>query len=321
MFQYLKFLSDGLVYNVFNLSADSRLGSSLSFFIYDAIEILILLLLVNYLMAIIHYFLPLEKLRNFLASKKWYGLDYFLAAMFGTITPFCSCSSIPLFIGFLEAGIPLGPTLSFLITSPLVNEVAFVLFISLFGWKIALLYVLSAVMLGVFGGIILDKLNLQKDVITSVWQGGVKKTNIREKKALSELALIFWNNAWLITKKIIPYVLFGLVIGAAIHGYVPANFFEKYISQNNILSVPIAVILAVPMYANSISVIPILQSLVEKGIPLGTALAFMMAVVGLSLPEAMILKRVMKTRLLAYFFGITAFCMIIIGFLFNFLVN
>jgi uncharacterized membrane protein YraQ (UPF0718 family) len=269
-------------------------------------------------MAILRYYLPIEKLRDFLASRKWYGADYLLASIFGTITPFCSCSSIPLFIGFLEAGIPLGVTLSFLITSPLVNQVAVVLFAGLFGWKVTILYVISAILLGVAGGFILGKLKLEKYVADYVWQIKSQKTEIKnQKETFAVLIKKFWQEGFDLTKKITPYVLLGIAVGAAIHGFIPAGFFEKYITAENLFAVPLATILAVPMYANAVGVIPIMQSLVAKGIPLGTAMAFMMAVVGLSLPEALILKRVMKTKLLAYFFGITTINIIIIGYLFN----
>ena len=318
IFYPIQVLTDWLTYKIISLSPETHLGTSVNFFIYDSIKILLLLLVINYFMAILRHYLPIEKLRDFLASRKWYGLDYFFASVFGTITPFCSCSSIPLFIGFIEAGIPLGVTLSFLITSPLVNQVAVVLFAGLFGWKITILYVISAMLLGIFGGFILGKLKLKKYVADYVWK--IKSQNLEtknNKEKLSALIKKFWYEGFDLTKKITPYVLLGIAVGAAIHGYVPAGFFENYIKADNLFAVPIAAIVAVPMYANAVGVIPIMQSLVEKGIPLGTAMTFMMAVVGLSLPEALILKRVMKIKLLAYFFGITTINIIIIGYLFN----
>ncbi|MDD5749345.1 MAG: permease [Patescibacteria group bacterium] len=318
IFYPLQLLADWLTYGLIKIGPESRLGSSANFFIYDSLKILILLLVINYFMAIVRHYLPVEKLRDFLASRKWYGLDYLLAAAFGTITPFCSCSSIPLFIGFLETGIPLGVTLSFLITSPLVNQVAVVLFAGLFGWKITILYVVAAILLGVIGGFILGKLKLEKYVADYVWQIKSRKNKTTKNKLpFRDLLKLFWREGWALTKKITPYVLLGIGVGALIHGYVPAGFFEQYITADNLLAVPIATIVAVPMYANAVGVIPIMQSLVEKGIPLGTAMAFMMAVVGLSLPEALILKRVMKVKLLVYFFGITTINIIVIGYLFN----
>jgi uncharacterized membrane protein YraQ (UPF0718 family) len=318
IFHPIQLLADWITYRIINLGPESHLGTSVNFFVYDSVKMLLLLLVINYLMAVFRYYLSIEKLRDFLASRNWHGLDYFLAASFGTITPFCSCSSIPLFIGFLEAGIPLGVTLSFLITSPLVNQVAIVLFAGLFGWKIAVFYVLSAVSLGIMGGIILSKLKLEKYVADYVWDIKIKKEEIKNKKEpFGVLIRRFWQEGFDLTKKITPYVLVGIGLGAGIHGFVPAGFFEEYITAENLFAVPIAAIVAVPMYANAVTVIPVMQSLVEKGIPLGTAMAFMMAVVGLSLPAALILKRVMKTRLLLYFFGITTINIIVIGYLFN----
>lgn len=318
IFYPLEFIVNKLSYGLFKLSEGSYLGDAVNFFIYDSLKILILLVIINYLMAILRYYFPIEKLRDFLISRKWYGFDYFLAAIFGAITPFCSCSSIPLFVGFLEAGIPLGITLSFLIVSPLVNEVAVVLFVGLFGWKITTLYVVSTVLLGIAGGFILSRLKLEKYVADYVWKIKSQKLEIkRETIPFGRLLKIFWSEGIALTKKITIYVLLGIALGATIHGFVPAGFFEKYITANNLLAVPIATIVAVPMYANAVGVIPIMQSLVEKGIPLGTAMAFMMAVVGLSLPEALILKRVMKMKLLVYFFGITTINIIIVGYLFN----
>ncbi|PIR90152.1 permease [bacterium (Candidatus Gribaldobacteria) CG10_big_fil_rev_8_21_14_0_10_37_21] len=318
IFYHIKNFADWITFDVFGIEQTTHLGDSVNFFIYDSIKIIILLLIINYFMAIVRHYLPVEKLRDFLASRKWYGLDYFFASVFGTITPFCSCSSIPLFIGFIEAGIPLGVTLSFLITSPLVNQVAVVLFAGLFGWKIMILYVISAMLLGIFGGFILGKLKLEKYVADYVWQIKSQKLEIKNnKEKFSALIKKFWHEGFDLTKKITSYVLLGIAVGATIHGYVPAGFFENYIKADNFFAVPIATIVAVPMYANAVGVIPIMQSLVEKGIPLGTAMAFMMAVVGLSLPEALILKRVMKIKLLAYFFGITTINIIILGYLFN----
>ena len=312
--------ADLLSFKLLNLSSESSLGAALNFFIYDSLKILILLLVINYFMAIVRHYLPVEKLRDFLASRNWYGLDYFLAALFGTITPFCSCSSIPLFIGFLEAGIPLGVTFTFLITSPLVNEMAVVLFAELFGWKITLAYIVSAILLGMVSGFIISKLKLEKQVEDYVWKiKSQKREKYKQKDSFIPLLKMFWKEGFEITQKIALYVFLGIGIGALIHGYIPTGFFEKYITNENLLSVPIATISAVPMYSNSVAVIPIMESLVEKGIPLGTAMAFMMAVVGLSLPEALILKKVIKTKLLLIFFGIVTINIIIIGYLFNFI--
>jgi hypothetical protein len=267
----------------------------------------------------IQYYLPIEKLRNFLSSRNFYGLDYFLASLFGVITPFCSCSSIPLFMGFLQGGIPLGVTLSFLITSPLINEVAIGLFIGLFGLKITMIYVFAGILIGVLGGFVLSKMKMEKFVEDFIWQIKRVEANLPKKKERTkkEIFRIISRDAFCIIKKIYLYILFGVAVGAFVHGYVPEGFFEIYLSKAGIFGVPLAVLLAVPLYSNASGVIPIVQSLIAKGVPLGTGLAFMMAVVGVSLPEAMILKRVMKLPLLIAFFGVVTLGIIIIGYLFN----
>ncbi|MFZ2835532.1 MAG: permease, partial [Candidatus Moraniibacteriota bacterium] len=263
IFYPFQIIANWLTFEVFQLAAHSHLGESVNFFIYDALKIVLLLLAINYFMAIIRHYFPIEKLRDFLASRKWYGFDHLLASLFGTITPFCSCSSIPLFIGFLKAGIPLGVTFSFLITSPLVNEAAVVLFVGLFGWKITLWYVFAGVFLGVIGGFILGKLKLEKYVADYVWKIQPQKYQAVEKKETKTvLAKKFWLEGWQITKKILPYALAGIALGATIHGFVPTGFLEKHITKDNLFAVPIAVLIAVPMYANATSVIPIMQALV-----------------------------------------------------------
>lgn len=300
---------------------EGRLAEVISFFIYDSIKILLLLLIITHLMGMVRRYLPIEKIRDALASRDLFGADHLLAAVFGAITPFCSCSSIPLFIGFLEAGIPLGVTFSFLITSPLVNEIAVALFIGLFGVKITIIYVAAGLCIGIFGGIVLGRMRLERYIESYVWNISARKIPKEEHEGMSTSWIILFKNisrdAFTIMKKITPYVLFGVALGAVIHGYIPNGFFERYISKENPFAVPLAVILALPLYSNASGVIPVVQALVEKGIPLGTALAFMMATVGLSLPEALILKRVMKTRLVIIFFSVVAFGMMLIGYGFN----
>lgn len=298
-----------------------NLGPAAEFFIYDSIKIFILLIILTHLMSLLRFYLPIEKVRDFLAKHNFYVLDYLLATIFGAITPFCSCSSIPLFIGFLEVGIPLGVTFAFLITSPLVNEVAIALLIGIFGWKVTALYILAGILIGVLGGVILGRLKMEKYVEEFVWKIKSDKIKKAEKQKMSfkKEMLLVSSEAFAITRKVALYVLLGVALGALIHGYVPEEFFEKYFDGAGIFGVPIAVILGVPVYANASGVIPIIQSLVEKGIPLGTALAFMMAIVGLSLPEALILKKVLKWPLLGTFFGVVVLGMITIGYLFNLL--
>jgi len=310
--------ADWLTYSVFNLSQESVFSESVNFFVYDSIKILLLILVVTHFMGVVKYYLPVAKIRKFLTSHKFYGTDYFFAAVFGAITPFCSCSSIPLFIGFLEARIPLGITLAFLVTSPLINEVAIALFIGMFGWQVTLIYITAGLGIGMMSGFILSRFNLEKYIEEFVWkEKQIKVSKPQEKESASYIIKKITSQALRIFKKVTPYVLVGVGIGAFIHGYVPDNYFEQYIQADNIWAVPLAVILAVPMYSNASGVIPIVQSLVVKGVPLGTALAFMMAVVGLSLPEAMILKKVMKWPLLSAFFDVVSLGIIVIGFIFN----
>lgn len=311
-----------LTYNIFNFSEDTKIAEVVNFFIYDSIKIILLLLAITYFMSLLRYYLPIEKLRDFLVTHKLFGADYFLATIFGAITPFCTCSSIPLFVGFLKAGIPLGVTFAFLITSPLVNEVAIAMFVGLFGWKITLLYATAGILLGMIGGWLIGKLKMEKYVAEFVWKNNSNNEagieNKKNKFSSQVLKNTAWE-AWDISKKIIPYILLGVGLGAIIHGYVPEGFFEKYINKNNPWAVPAAVILAVPLYSNASGVIPIIESLTDKGVPLGTALVLMMAIVGLSLPEALILKKVIKLPLLATFFGVVALGMISIGYIFNFI--
>ncbi len=311
-----------IVYNYFNLDASTGYARALHFFIYDTIKILFLLILIILLMGTINSYFPVDKVRNFLCKRKIYGLGNLLASLLGALTPFCSCSSIPLFIGFLKGGIPLGITLSFLITSPLVNEVAIAVFWGVFGTKVTLVYAISGVLIGTFVGIVLGKLNLEylledwvKKQINEKLQNNIVLQNKNIKLRVLEILL----EAKDIFTRVFPYVILGISIGAIIHGYVPTGFFEKYIGKENLFAVPVATILAVPMYTNATGVIPVIQSLVEKGIPLGTALAFMMGVVGLSFPEAILLRKVMKIKLILFYFSSVAVAIISIGYMFNYL--
>lgn len=314
--------ADWLVYGLFGLDSTSHLGTAVNFFFYDTIKILILLFIISTLMGVVNAYFPIDRLRNFLTTRKLYGFQYFFAALFGAITPFCSCSSIPLFIGFVKGGIPLGVTFAFLITSPLVNEVAVAMFLGAFGLKATLIYTVSGVLLGTIGGFILEKFKLesylspwvrqiqtQSEAETAEWQA----EHIPFRKRLPTII----KDAWGIVRGVLLYVIIGIAIGAAMHGFVPEGFFEQYLAKDNWYSVPLAVILAVPMYANAAGVVPIIEVFVAKGVPLGTAIAFMMAVVGLSLPEATLLKKVITWRLIGIFFGIVALFIILSGYLFN----
>ncbi len=311
-----------ITYDLLKISMNGALGDAVRFFIYDTTKILLLLAIIIFLMGIINAYFPVNRLRIFLTNNKMYGLEYLLASGFGAITPFCSCSSVPLFIGFVKGGIPLGVTFAYLITSPLVNEVAIALFFGLFGLKITLIYVSSGILLGMVAGFILGKLNLENwltDWVRQMQQNAIREEEVFEAEKLSftKRLPVITRDALDIIKGVLPYVIIGIAIGAVMHGYVPEGFFEKYLSADNIWAVPASVILAVPLYSSASGVIPVIQVLVAKGIPLGTAIAFMMAVVGLSFPEAMLLKKVMSMKMILTFFGVVALCIIFSGYLFN----
>lgn len=323
MFDWIQHLADWLIYSVFGVDAETHLGTALNFFVYDTLKILILLFAIVFLMGIVNSYLPIEKLRNYLHRKKLYGLEYLFASIFGAITPFCSCSSVPLFIGFVQGGIPLGVTFAFLITSPLVNEVAIAMFIGMFGIKATLIYASSGILLGTIGGWFLGKFNLQpllsdwaqKILENKMQQGKYVEDQLTFRQRLPEIT----RGAWDIVKGVVLYVIIGIAIGATMHGYVPENFFGQYLGGGQWWTIPLAVIVAVPMYANAAGIVPVIQVFVAKGVPLGTAIAFMMGTVGLSIPEATLLKKVMTIRLIAIYFGVVTLFIILSGFLFNIL--
>lgn len=322
LYYFLQPLVNFFTYSVLPLSAHSHFGLAVNFFIYDTIKILILLFLISSLMGVINAYFPVEKLRVYLTTKKLYGLQYFFASFFGAVTPFCSCSSIPLFIGFVKGGIPLGVTFSFLITSPLVNEVAVAMFLGFFGIKATLVYALSGIFLGVMGGFLLGKMKLERYLSDWVKELQVQSEQetlewTEEKTPFIERLPTIIKDGWDIVQKVLVYVLIGIGIGAAMHGYVPENFFTEFLSADKWYAVPLAVLLAVPMYANAAGIVPVIQVFVAKGVPLGTAIAFMMGVVGLSLPEATLLKKVMTWKLIGIFFGTISIFIILLGYFFN----
>lgn len=310
-------------FSIIGLDNETAFGSAVNFFVYDSIKILLLLFLISALMGIVNAYFPVERLRNYLSSHRLYGLQYLLASLFGAITPFCSCSSIPLFIGFVKGGIPLGVTLSFLITSPLVNEVAVAMFLGSFGIKATLVYVISGILLGCVGGFVLGRMHLEpylSDWVKQVQLQSEKQTAEweQERTSFMQRLPIVIRDSWRIVRGVLLYIFIGIGIGAFMHGFVPEGFFEQYMSRDNWYAVPLSVMLAVPMYANAAGIVPVIEVFVAKGIPLGTAIAFMMAVVGLSLPEATLLKKVMTWRLIAVFFITVMLFIILSGYLFNF---
>ena len=314
--------ADWLVYSIIGLDGTTALGGAVNFFVYDSIKIQILLFLISSIMGIVNAYFPIERLRNYLVSHRLYGLQYLLASVFGAITPFCSCSSIPLFIGFVKGGIPLGVTLAFLITSPLVNEVAVAMFLGSFGVQATVIYVVSGILLGCLGGIVLGRMHLEPYL--SDWVKQVQAQSEQQTEQWEQDSTTFFqrlptiiSDAWQIVRSVLVYVLIGIGIGAFMHGFVPEGFFEQYMSRDNWYAVPLSVVLAVPMYANAAGIVPVVEVFVAKGIPLGTAIAFMMAVVGLSLPEATLLKKVMTWRLISIFFATVTLFIILSGYLFN----
>ncbi len=312
----LKF-ADWLVYRALGLSPDGRFGAAVHFFVYDSVKILLLLFVLIFVIGVIRTFLPQQKIKLWMGKRGVAG--HFYASLFGAVTPFCSCSSIPIFLGFLEAGIPLGVTFSFLITSPLINEYLVILMLGFFGWKITALYVLSGMAIGITSGFILGRMNLERYLVADLI---VKKENINKEESSQTFAgrLKFgWGEAVSITRKIWLWVLIGVGVGAAIHNYVPQEAIQGVIHRAGIFSVPIAVIIGVPMYGSCAAIVPVAVVLFQKGIPLGTALAFMMAITALSLPEAIMLRRAMRLNLIAIFFGVTTCAIILIGYLFNIL--
>ncbi len=320
----LQRFADWIAYTLLGLDAHSRVGSAVDFFFYDTTKILILLFIISAIMGVVNAYFPIDRLRRYLTTHKLFGLQYFFASLFGAITPFCSCSSIPLFIGFVKGGIPLGVTFAFLITSPLVNEVAVAMFLGTFGLKITIIYVVSGMLLGMIGGFVLGKMNLENYL--SDWVKNIQKTSDEESAKWEAEKVTFFNrlpgilrDSWGIVKGVLLYVIIGIAIGGAIHGYVPEGFFQHYMSRDSSFAVPLSVVLGVPMYANAAGIVPVIEVFVAKGVPIGTALAFMMAVVGLSLPEATLLKKVMKWRLIGIFFGTITLFIIALGYLYNWL--
>ena len=318
LYYWLRPVSEFITYNILKLSADSHLGSATAFFLYDAPKVLMLLVLIIFIIGIIRSFFTPERTRQFLAGKREL-VGNSLAASLGVVTPFCSCSACPLFIGFVEAGVPLGITLSFLIASPMINEVALVLLYGMFGWKIALLYIGSGMVIAITAGWIIGKLKLERyieDWVRARRSAGVT-SEVGEKPTFRSRVDYGLQSVRDIVGKVWPYLLGGIAIGAFIHGYVPENFLASFMGKSAWWSVPLAVIIGVPIYSNAAGVIPIVQALMEKGAALGTVLAFMMAVVGLSLPEMVILRKVLKWQMLAIFIGVVACGIIITGYLFN----
>lgn len=316
IFYPIQLFSDWLVLDVFKIAKNSALFSALNFFIFDIIKILILLAVIIFCVSIIRTFLSPEKIRSILAHKNKYWGNI-LAALFGIVTPFCTCSAIPLFLGFVQAGVPLGATFSFLIASPMINEVAIVMLFGLFGLKITAIYILSGFIIAILSGIIIGNMKVEDLIEDFVFKNQISSSF--DAKAMS------WNQRFLyardytkdIIKQVWLYLLVGIGIGAWMHGYVPADFLAQYAGADKWYGVIVATLIGIPLYGNGAAIMPLIGVMVQKGVAMGTALAFAMAVTGLSAPEFMILKKVMKTKLIIIFASIVGLGIIFTGYLFN----
>lgn len=314
IFYLLQLFADWVTYNVFGIAKDTLLASAINFFIFDTVKIFLLLTVIIFAISMIRTFLPPERTRRILSHKRKY-VGNILAALLGIVTPFCSCSAVPLFLGFLEAGVPLGVTFSFLVSSPMINEVALIMLLGMFGWRIALLYIVSGLIISILSGIIIGKLNVENLIEASIFKKDISNGNL---KFPFKLRLQYAKDYTIgILRKVWPYVVGGIAVGAWIHGYVPSDFLAKYAGNDKWYAVPVATLLGIPLYSNAAGVIPLVSALTEKGVALGTTLAFMMAVTGLSLPEFIILKKVMKMKLVFIFAGIVGAGIILTGYLFN----
>ena len=304
---------DYLTYELWNF--EGHLGEAINFFIYDTIKIFFLLIVIIYIVSFLRSFFPVEKIRDYLYGKHKI-VGHISAAFFGMLTPFCSCSAIPLFLGFLQARVPLGVTFSYLISAPLSDAVVIALLFSLFGWKITLLYISCALIIAIVAGLIIGSLNLEKEVLIEVKP--VNSSSLQEEgSTFNARVKESWDTTLDIFKKIYPYVIIGIAIGAFIHGYVPAQTIAKYAGGNSWYAPLLGVVMGIPMYSSAAGMIPLIEVLTSKGMLLGTALSFMMAVVALSLPEAMILKRVISLKLISIFFGIVGSAILLVGYIFN----
>jgi uncharacterized membrane protein YraQ (UPF0718 family) len=312
----LQLLANWLTYQVFHIGEKTLLASAVNFFIFDTSKIFVLLAVIIFVVSIIRSYLPPERIRKFLSHKNNY-MGFVLAGLLGIITPFCSCSAIPLFLGFVQAGVPLGVTFTFLVSSPMINEVALVMLLGLFGWKIALIYIFSGLIIAILSGMVIGKMEVEKLLEAIVFQNLNSNEVHNFKLSLKERLIYARDYTWDLLKQIWWYILIGVGLGAWIHGYVPADFLAKYAGANRWYAVPVAVLIGIPLYSNAAGVIPLVSALTEKGVSMGTTLAFMMAVTALSLPEFMILKKVMKTKLIFIYASVVGLGIIFTGYLFN----
>jgi uncharacterized protein len=319
VYAHLRPFAEWLAYRVIGLEGGSHLTSAVTFFLYEAPKVLLLLVLVVFGVGIVRSFFTPERTREVLAGRSE-SVGNVLAALLGIVTPFCSCSAVPLFIGFVTAGVPLGVTFSFLVSAPMVNEVAVVLLFGLFGWKVAAIYTGTGVLIAILSGWTIGRLHLERHVEEWVFRTRAAGASVAEERlAWSDRLEAGWQAMKDIVGRVWPYVLAGIAVGAGIHGYVPENFMASIMGKGAWWSVPVAVLIGIPMYSNAAGIVPIVQALLGKGAALGTVLAFMMAVIGLSLPEVIILRRVLKPTLIVAFVSIVGSGILIVGYVFNLL--
>lgn len=326
MFEVFTDFATWLVVDVLGISKTTKLGDALHFFIEDTTKIFFLLLVMIYVIALIRASMNVERVRDYLAGKHK-GVGYFLGSSFGAITPFCSCSSIPVFLGFTSAGIPVGITMSFLITSPLINEVAVLLLLSLLGWKFTLLYVVVGMSVGILGGVFLDAIKAERwlqSFAAKALERGQNASSTSQIQPVENLSLkqrhTFAKEEMLeIFGRVWKWVIIGVGIGSALHGFVPDGWIEEHLGSGQWWSVPSAVLIGIPLYSNATGVIPVMESLIKQGLPIGTTLAFCMSTVAASFPEFILLKQVMQWRLLAILFTLLLVAFTLIGWIFNFL--
>jgi uncharacterized membrane protein YraQ (UPF0718 family) len=319
LYHYLQPLTDLLINNIFNLQKGTHLTEALRFFLFEVPKVLLLLILIIFFVGIIRTYFTPEKTRKALEGKSLFTGNV-MASLLGIVTPFCSCSAIPLFLGFVEAGVPLGVTFSFLIAAPMINEVAVILLFGLFGFKVAFIYIGTGLVIAIVSGWIIGKLHLEHQVESWVYniKAGISD-NPDEKISFDQRIQSGYDAIIEIVGKVWIYIVIGIAVGAAVHGYVPEKFMAQLMGQSAWYSVPLSILIGVPLYSNAAGIIPIVSVLIEKGVPLGTALAFMMSVIGLSLPEMIILKKVLKLPLILIFVGIVSTGILMVGYLFNFI--
>ena len=313
-----KWLADVITYDLLRLTKGSHLADSLNFFLYDVPKIYFLLILIIFFVALIRTYLPPEKIRAIISGKSEFAGNI-LASAFGIFMPFCTCSAIPMFMGMIQAGIPLGVTMSFLVSSPMINEIAVVMLWGLFGWQVSLIYITSGMVIATLAGYLIGRLKMEKYVSEYISSSKFNSKTLDISMSIKERVNYSWSYTIDVFKFVWPYVMIGVGLGALIHGYAPSNLLVQYAGRSNPFAVIIAVLIGVPLYANAAGAIPVAQALMAKGLPLGTSLAFLMAVSGLSLPEFLILRTVLKPRLLYTYFGIVTIGIILIGYFFNFI--